>query len=187
MNNNFNQKKIFIVGLILVAALSRLLPHPHNFTPITAMALMGAAYFKDKKWSIIVPLAGLWISDIFLNYFFYSAFVSGWKIWFGSPATYLFILIMVIAGWKIFKKVTASRVILASLGGSVLFFLVSNFSVWLTTITYPKNWIGLIECYIAGIPFFQNTLLGDLVYSIILFGVYEWAVNKRFLWSLQKA
>jgi len=67
---------------------------------------------------------------------------------------------------------------LSALGASVIFFIVSNFGVWFSGVMYPKDLSGLVACYVAGIPFFQNTVLGDLFYSAILFGVFELSVRK---------
>ncbi len=161
---------IFTFVLILLAALSRLLPHPPNFAPITAIALFGAVYL-DKKHTFIVPLAAMLISDYFIGFY------SGWMWVYAS-----FIAIGFIGLWLRNHRRIA-QTIGATLAGSILFFIVTNFGVWVSSqVTYSKTVTGLIECYIAAIPFFRNTLLGDAVYVGAMFGVYEFA--KKFLPSL---
>ncbi len=148
--------------LILAAALSRLLPHPVNFTPIAAIALAGGVYL-EKRFALIVPLAALLISDLFIGFHNTILFVYG-----------SFILIGFMGLWlKSHKKILP--VIGTALLSSVLFFVITNFGVWLTGggWFYPKNWQGLVECYVMAIPFFRNTLAGDLVFTGVLFGLFE--------------
>ena len=166
----------FIIAIILLAAVVRLLPHPHNFTPLGAMALFGGAYFSRRSLAFLAPLAALWISDLILNNLilkpqFPQYYPEGY-IWFTSTSIYFAFLMIVALGWFALKKTTVPRVFGASLAASTLFFLVTNFAVWQGSSVYPQNLSGLITCYIAGIPFFWNTLLGDLVYSTIMFGAF---------------
>jgi hypothetical protein len=149
-------------GLIFVAALSRLLPHPDNFTPIAAMALAGGVYL-DKRFSIFVPMAALFISDIFVGFHNTMPFVYG-----------SFVLIGLLGMWLKSHK-TLVLIIGTTLLGSLLFFVITNFGVWLTGggWFYPKTWQGLIDCYVMAIPFFRNTLTGDLLYTGVLFGLFE--------------
>ncbi|MGD1044936.1 MAG: DUF6580 family putative transport protein [Bacteroidota bacterium] len=149
-------------ALILAAALSRILPHPDNFTPIAAMALAGGVYF-NKRIALVVPLAALVISDLFIGFHNTILFVYG-----------SFLLIGLIGLWlKSHKK--PLPIFGATLFSSILFFVVTNFGVWLTGggWFYPKTWQGLIECYTLAIPFFRNTVAGDLVYTVVLFGLFE--------------
>lgn len=171
-----NKKTLFIiVGFIAFAALARLLPHAYNFTPVGAIALFGAAYFKDKKWALIVPLAALWISDILLNNIMYSSFYDGFA-WFTSGFLYIYgsFALIVVLGYYLLKKITVGRVLGGAVGAALLFFIVSNFGVWLTSPMYPLTIEGLIACYTAAIPFFHYTLAGNIVYCGALFGAFEW-------------
>jgi hypothetical protein len=171
-----NKKTFYILsGFILFAALSRLLPHAYNFTPLGAIALFGAAYFKDKKWAFIIPITAFWISDLLLNNLVYSAYYEGFT-WFTSGFLYLYgsIAMIAVLGYYLLKKVTIGRVIGGAFGASLIFFIVSNFGVWISSPLYPLSAEGLIACYTAAIPFFHNTLGGNLVYSALLFGAYEW-------------
>ena len=152
---------ILAVLMILAAAFSRLLPHPLNFTPIAAMALAGGVYL-DKRFALIIPIAAMLITDWFLGYHQILFFVYG-----------SFITIGLIGIWLRSHK-RPLPVIGATLLSSVLFFVVTNFGVWIIgPEMYPRTWTGLVECYVAAIPFFRNTLFGDLVYTGVLFGVFE--------------
>jgi hypothetical protein len=153
-----------LIGSILIftAALSRLLPHPDNFTPIMAIALAGGVYL-DKRFALIVPLAALFLSDIFIGFHNTIFFVYG-----------SFILIGFVGLWlKSHKKLLP--IIGSTLLSSTLFFIITNFGVWITGggWFYPKTWQGFIECYTLAIPFFRNTIAGDLVYTGVLFGLFE--------------
>ena len=154
---------VFTFALIGLAALSRLLPHPPNFVPITALALFGGVYL-DKKHTFIVPIAAMLISDYFIGF------------WSGMVWVYAsFVAIGFIGLWLRDHRGIATTVA-STLAGSVLFFVVTNFGVWLSSqVTYPPTVTGLIECYVAAIPFFRNTLLGDAVYVGAMFGLYELA------------
>ncbi len=154
-------RTLFTFLLILGAAVSRVLPHPPNVAPITALALFGAVYL-DRKHTFIVPIAAMFISDMIIG--FHSA-----MIWVYSS----FIATGFLGLWLRNHR-GAGRTILASVAGSVLFFVVTNFGVWLGSVqTYPHTPAGLMLCYTAAIPFFRNTLIGDLGYVALLFGVYE--------------
>lgn len=171
-----NKKTLYIItGFILFAALSRLLPHAYNFTPIGAIALFGAAYFTDKKWALIVPISALWISDLILNNVMYASFHEGFA-WFTGGFLYIYgsIALIIVLGYYLLKKITVGRVLGGAIGASVVFFIVSNFGVWISTPMYPLTLEGLIACYTAAIPFFHNTLAGNVVYSGVLFGGFEW-------------
>lgn len=171
-----NKKSILIItGFIVFAALTRLLPHAYNFTPLGAIALFGAAYFTDKKWAFIVAIAAFWISDLLLNNITYAAYYDGFT-WFTSGMLYTYgsIAMIVVLGYYLLKKITFGRVLGGALGASVIFFIVSNFGVWISSSMYPLSLEGLIACYTAAIPFFHYTIAGNVVYSAVLFGSYEW-------------
>lgn len=163
--------------LVLLAALSRLLPHPPNVAPIAGMALFGAAYYNKKYWAFLVPIAAMWMSDLILNNVMYAQYFDHFA-WFysGSLFTYGAFALIVLMGMVTLKKVRAGNVLFSAIGASAIFFVVSNFGVWLSSPIYAKSWEGLTACYIAAIPFLQNTLLGDLGYTAVLFGLFELAL-----------
>ena len=186
MQNNTSRYGLAI-ALILLAALVRLLPHPHNFTPLGAMALFGGAYFGRKAIAVFAPLAALWVSDLILNNLilkpqFPQYYPEGF-IWFNSVSIYLAFLMIAALGWTMLNKTSVPRILGASIGASTLFFLVTNFAVWLGSSIYPQNPGGLITCYIAGIPFFWNTLLGDLTYTAVMFGAFELVSRRVKIWA----
>ncbi len=167
-----NLRFSLIAVFILFAALSRLIPHWYNFTPIGGMALFGAAYFTRKYWAFIIPFAALWISDLLLNNIVYAAYYEGFQF-LGNLGVYIGFALIVVFGMVLLKKVKPGRLLVGSLGASAIFFLVSNFFVWLGSAFYPQNIAGLMACYEAGIPFFWNTVAGDLFYTSLLFGAFE--------------
>lgn len=170
-----NKRFLIITGFIIMAVLSRVLPHPYNFTPLGAIALFGSAYFADKRWAIIMPLVAMWVSDLLLNNLVYSAYYEGFTLFHSGMAwTYGSMILIALLGMKLFEKVTLPRVFGGALGASVIFFLVSNFGSWLASPVYTPDLQGLIACYTAAIPFFHNTIGGNLVYCAALFGVYEY-------------
>lgn len=158
-----------LAALIVIAALTRVLPHPPNFSPVEAIALFGGAYFASKRWAVLVPLAGLFLSDLVLARLNGGLYAS----WFGSTGiwlVYLCIALTTVLGFGLRGKVSGARVLGYSLLGSVLFFLVTNFGAWLSDPMYAKTLAGLVAAYVAGIPFFQWTVLGTLFYAALLFG-----------------
>jgi glucan phosphoethanolaminetransferase (alkaline phosphatase superfamily) len=167
------------VLIVLLAAFSRLIPHPANFAPIGAMALFSATVFSRRYQSFVIPIFSMWLSDLIINNVLYAQYF-GRFVWFypGFYWTYGAFFIIGILGPVMIKKVRLNNLVAASLSASVIFFLVSNFGVWFSTTMYPKNWQGLLVCYTAGLPFLRNTLMGDLFYTGILFGAFELASKK---------
>ncbi|MEX0772790.1 MAG: DUF6580 family putative transport protein [Balneolales bacterium] len=163
----FNTRVLILFVIVLLAAATRLLPHPPNFTPIAAIALFGGAYFSDKRMAFVLPLAVMILSDIYLGYHGVITFV------------YLCFAVTVYLGLGLRGKVSILPVLGGAIGSSILFFVVTNFGVWLTGSWYPKSAEGLIMCYTAAIPFFHNTLAGTLVYSTVLFGGFE-LMQRRY-------
>lgn len=167
-----NQREIHIwiaLALILAAAFSRLLPHPHNFTPLGGMALFAGATFRKWQFSWVIPFIGLWISDLVLNNTVYADPSKGFQ-WFSDPG-----VLLAFAGIFLLGRLAATwsprNLLGLSLSASVLFFLVTNFAVWAGSQGfYTKDLAGLVSCYVAGIPFFGGTLAGDLFYTTVIFG-----------------
>ena len=147
-----------IITAIFVAALFRLVPHPPNFTPIAAMALFGGACLGRRWLAFAAPMGALVLSDAILG--FHSA----------MPFVYGSVALTVLLGWAVARKITPLRIAGAAVASSVLFFVVTDFGVWLSSGMYPQTMSGLAACYVAAVPFFQNTLAGDLFFAAILFG-----------------
>jgi hypothetical protein len=161
----YKPRYLVLAGLTLAAAASRLIPHPPNFAPITAMALLGGACFADKRFAFLVPLTALFLSDAVLGLFTLMPFPYS-----EMPVVYGSFALIVCLGLLLRKRRTPWPIAGAALAGSLLFFAITNFGVWAMGTGYPKTAGGLWACYVAGIPFFQNTLLGDAVYTVVLFG-----------------
>ncbi len=156
---NANHSRLFAILIAIVAAAAlRLVPHPPNFTPIGAMALFSGAYLPRRGLAFVAPIAALLLSDVMLGFYHGMAFVYG--------TTALVVLI----GWWLSSRRSPLLVGAAAVASSITFFVLTNFGMWLFSGFYPLSWAGLGACYVAAIPFFQNTIAGDLFYSGLLFG-----------------
>ena len=149
---------LVLTGLILSAAIARLLPHPWNFTPVAAMALFGGAQFTKRSLAFLVPLGALLLSDIFIG--FYSTM---WVVY----AAFAFIVVI---GLSIRNRRRPSTVFAASIASSSAFFLITNAAHWWMSGMYARSVAGLMTCFSAGIPFYRNAIVGDLLFSAVLFG-----------------
>lgn len=183
MNENQGQRALIIVFvLVLLAAIYRLLPHPHNFAPITGIALLSGSFLrKHGKIAFILPLVAIFLSDLVLNNTLYSSFypeASG-IIFFAPYMIATFLSIIVITGLgKMLKRPKMLSIVGASIASSLIFFLITNMGSWLELPMYPKTLAGLGASITAGLPFFQFTILGDLVFSVSLFGIAAFAMNS---------
>ena len=168
-----NLRLMTLTAIILAAALSRLMPHPPNMASVAAVALFGGAYFSDRRMAFLVPLAALLLSDGVMGFHPHMEII------------YAAFALIVCLGFWLRRHLTPLNIAGAALAGSVLFYLVTNFGVWALGSLYPKTVDGLIACYVAANPFFQNTLQGDLFYTAILFGGF--ALLERQFASLREA
>jgi hypothetical protein len=160
-----NTRLITLSLIIITIAMFRLLPHPPNVSPVAAMALFGGAYFSDKRVAFLVPFLALLLSDLLLGLHDTMAYV------------YAGFAMTVVIGFWIRQNMKLGRIAVAAVGSSVLFFIVTNFGAWFTSGLYPMTTDGLMQAYVAAIPFFQNSLLGNLVFTALLFGGF--AVLQR--------
>jgi len=149
--------------MILAAAAFRILPHPPNFSPIAAMALFGAAKFPGRPSAFVLPLAAMFASDLILGL---HSFI---------PIIYGCFALIVLIGFRLRKRSSAGGVLAGSLAASGLFFVITNLAVWALGTMYPHTGFGFIECFTAGVPFFWNTLAGDLFFTVVLFGALAFA------------
>ena len=181
MKNSSSQKLIFVIIAILVAAVTRLIPHLPNFTPVAAMALFGGVYLKDKKFAFIVPLVALFFSDILtvllINYKYttLSAFFTSYS----ALSVYISFTLVVVLGMFIQNNVKVGSVAIASLISSTLFFLITNFAVFAASpLIYSQDVSGLMACYSFALPFYGYGIIGDLFYSAILFGAFYFTQQR---------
>jgi hypothetical protein len=166
---------LLVVGLILIAAGSRLLPHWPNFVPVGAMALFGAAALPKRWLAVIVPVLAFYLSDLTLNNTLYAEYYEGfhWGINYWTTGAIVF---MVILGMGLLRNTKFSwpKIGGAAVGATLVFFLVTNFGVWASGMMYPKSGAGLMAAYTAGLPFLLNSLLANLLFSGVLFGVAQY-------------
>ncbi|MFP5520435.1 MAG: DUF6580 family putative transport protein [Bdellovibrionia bacterium] len=158
-------KYILITVLLVLASLSRLLPHAPNFTAVGAMALFAGFYLKRSQ-AMVLPLIVLFVTDLVL----------------GGHSTMLFVyfgMAMVALMASFLGQASSSKIIGGALAGSLMFFFVTNFGVWMVDGFYSPDWQGLMTSYMMGLPFLKNQIAGDLFFSAVLFGSYSYA--QRFL------
>lgn len=149
--------------LPFVGAIAQYIPHWANFTPIAAIALFGGVYL-NKKYALILPIIAMFISDLFIG--FYNPWIM--------TSVYLSFLMIALAGLWLRNNKNIGNILGTSLFGSIAFFIITNFAVWAVPHSfYPHTLQGLINCYTMGLPFFRNTMLGDLFYVSLFFGAYE--------------
>lgn len=165
-SKTFTPGFLVLTGIVFLAAFIRLIPHPPNFAPIAAVALFGGAYFNKKWAAYLVPLLAMFITDLILGFH-----ATMW-------AVYISFVLIVGLGMVMIKQKKVTNIFLASVSASVLFFVITNFGLWISTPYYEKTGTGLAACYTAAIPFFHHTLLGDLFFVAVIFGLYELAKAK---------
>ncbi len=169
-----------LVAIILVAAFSRMIPHPFNFSPLGAIGLFGAAHFTKKWQALVIPVAAAFLSDIFINNVIYAAYYPSFT-WFAEGFYWQYGSYILIAAFGILlynKGISAPKILGGALASSLLFFLISNFGCFIGSATYPQNVGGLMACYAAGLPFVNGTVMGDLFYNAILFGTFALLQNR---------
>ena len=167
---------LLAVMLVVLAAASRLLPHPPNFVPVGAMALFGAAALPGRWLAVLVPLVAFYLSDLVLNNVVYAAYFPEFT-WLADPFIYLGLLAMIVLGMGLLRGRAFhwGRVGAAAVGATLVFFLVTNFGVWAGGKMYPTGVTGLGMAYAAGLPFLVNSLLANLIFSGVFFGVGRYA------------
>ncbi|CAI8351197.1 MAG: Uncharacterised protein [Bacteroidota bacterium] len=159
---SFNKKENVLISFVLVAVLMRLLPHPPNVAPITAVALFAGTFFDKKHWAILMPLLAMVVTDMFLGFSMIT------------PVVYLSFLAITAVGMR-FKKMNIGTVLLSS----VVFFVLTNLGVWV--LYYPLTPEGLTSCFTLAIPFFINSLLGDIFFSALLLFGFRFAAQRMQL------
>lgn len=161
-------KPLFTLSLLGVFSivLSRVLPHLPNFVPVIAFSIFAYKYSRSLWVSILIPLVSIWISDLVINNIIYTAYFPEFT-WY-TPGTFYNVLPYVLIPFihhmtKRFKYYWLTTGMLSS----VLFFLISNFGVWVSTQMYTPDLAGLLTCYLAGATFLTNTLLSTLVFGLL--------------------
>jgi uncharacterized protein DUF6580 len=169
---NLLYRTLLALAIIALAAALRIAPHPWNFTPVGAMALFSGAIIRNRRLAFFFPILALFVGDIFIGFHRLM------------PVVYASFLVSVAIGFWLRDRRSLGRVTAATLLGAMQFFLVTNFAVWAVGLSYPRNSAGLLACYVAGIPFFWNTLAGDAVFATLLFGGF--ALAERLFPALRE-
>lgn len=164
MTKKINITILLAIVFIALAAASRLVKHPFNFTPIIAMAIFGGFYLK-KYWGILIPLAAMLVSDYFLGFY-------DWQV---MASVYVGIILAFVIGRYFIRKKSGLKIVLAALISSVGFFIITNFAVWAFFDWYSHDWAGLVSCFTLALPFFRNSLFGDVIYAGVFFYAFDLA------------
>ncbi len=174
MSKSEIQTGLIIGSLIVLAALSRLVDHPMNFTPMTVILLFSSAYITNKWLKLIFPFATILFTDMVLES------ITGFGFHSGSSLVYLGYALIFAIGYLLLQKVNIGRTIVAVVLSSTIFFLLTNFAFFYPESVvpnpaigaYPHNFSGVVALYQAGMPFFRNMLSGDLIFTSIVFESY---------------
>ena len=153
-------------AIILTLAFSRIIPHPWNFTPILSAGIFLGFYFRQIFLGIFIVIFSMFLGDLYFG--FHNTMIF----------TYLGLIISVLVG-SFIKNLYLSKILVGSILSSVSFFLITNFGVWISSNMYSKNFEGLLEAYILGLPFFHNTLLSTIFYLIFFELIYEISVKEK--------
>ncbi len=174
----FSARFIFIISIIVIAALLRIFIDIPNVTPIAALAIFGGAYLGRKHLAFLIPLAALFVTDIFLGFYHIEVMLP----------VYLCFVISVFIGIQLRKRMNAMNVVMASLISSIVFFVVTNFFVWLSgsIVEYTMSFSGLMLCYAKAIPFYRFEVLGTLAYTLIFFVSFYFAQQRFPVLAKQK-
>ena len=164
-----------LVSLVFVGFLARVVPHPLNFTPVIAMALVAGVYARPRWLALALPLAAMFLSDLLLNNTVYAAYYEGFR-WLGDAGVYVAIGLCAFLplALKTARGSAWTQKLATGFAGAVLFFAVTNVGVWLSSGMYPLSGAGLAACFAAAVPFFPNTLLSTLLFGAVAVTAMEW-------------
>ena len=162
-----NNKIFYFIFFILLLALSRIIPHPPNFTPILASSIMAPLLIKDRVYGVALPILAVFISDIIIGFHSYQLAV--------------YFSLIVISSITPMKK---NYLYLGSMaiGSSIWFYLITNFAVWSMSSMYPKTIEGILSCYVLALPFLTSTLVSALLFTFLITWSSEIlsSLNKNF-------
>ena len=168
-----NPRVALCVALVVFSTIMRILPHPWNLTPVGAVSLFSGACFDRKRWAFAAPLTAMFVSDTLLQ------LMTGHGYHSLMPVIYATFALIVVVGMILRERRDSPLAVTAgAVTSATIFYLVTNFAMWMISTLYAKTLSGLAACYIAGIPYYGTMLLGDLVYSALLFGTFVWAERR---------
>ena len=165
--NSANFKFYSAMVLIIILAFSRIIPHPPNFTPILGMAVFAGAIFDKKIYSFLILLLAMILSDLFLG--FHSSMLI----------IYFAIFLNVVIGIYLISKIDYFKICISLVLGSLVFFIITNFAVWVSSDMYPHSLEGLLACYTMALPFLQSTVISTVLYGIGAFFIFE--LSNKYL------
>ncbi|MEO6000839.1 MAG: DUF6580 family putative transport protein [Chitinophagaceae bacterium] len=171
-----------LVLLIIVAAFYRIIPNrPYGFAPHLAMALFAGTIIKDKKWAFALPLFSIFLSDLLYEVLYMNGLTEIRGFYDGQITNYILFTGITCIGF-LMKRVTGIRVLGFAFFTATVFFLASNFMVWINGAGFirPKTWSGLLQCYTDALPFYRGSLIATVTFSIILFGGYYFLYKSTF-------
>ncbi len=155
------------ICLILILSLSRLIPHPSNFTPMLAVGVFSGFYFRNFLLGVLIVIFSMFLGDLYLGFHETMFF------------TYISLAVAVVFGLLI-KRLKFTEILFSGFASSVCFFIITNFGAWLTLAMYEKNFSGLLQSYAMAIPFFHNTLISTFLYLIVLKLIFDLAIKKTY-------
>lgn len=182
MNSLNLNNKITVFSIIVLAVISRLIPHPYNFAPFGAIALFSGAMIGHRMTALLLPCLAAWVSGVILNNTLYAAMFPEFT-WFDYNIVWqsmAYVLTGLVGIAMLKNNASVIRLGSAAVISSLIFFVVSNFGYWTTGLFYTKDVPGLVACYVSALPFYPASLAGDLLYTGAMFGIY-FLVQKRFL------
>ena len=156
------------ICLILILSLSRLIPHPSNFTPMLAVGVFSGFYFRNFLLGVLIVIFSMFLGDLYLGFHETMFF------------TYISLAVAVVFGLLI-KRLKFTEILFSGLASSVCFFIITNFGAWLTLGMYEKNFAGLLQSYVLAIPFFHNTLISTFLYLILLKLLFDFTIRKKII------
>jgi hypothetical protein len=155
------------ICLILILSLSRLIPHPSNFTPMLAVGVFSGFYFRNFLLGVLIVIFSMFLGDLYLGFHGTMFF------------TYISLAVAVVFGLLI-KRLKFTEILFSGLASAVCFFTITNFGAWLTLAMYEKNFSGLLQSYAMATPFFHNTLISTFLYLIVLKLIFDLAIKKTY-------
>ncbi len=181
----FNNDKLLATSLIAIAVVFRMFPILPNFQPIMGIALFAGYVFSDnKKIAFLIPIIAMLASDIFLELF--STTLFGYHIGFHNTILFVYsaFLLVVLQANLFIKNIKFLTILLNAIGGSIIFFIVTNLGAWLFgsniyNMPYDKSLTGFTECFVAAIPFYKNSMISSVIFSFVIFGAYS--LGEKFI------
>lgn len=179
-----NPRMFLVLGAVALSAVCRTIPPLWNLWaiwPITAMALFGGSTLTDRRLAWTTPLLALFASDVAIEILYRLGAITSWGFYGWMWGTYLSVCVVIGLGFLLRKHRSVPAIAGCTLAASCLHFAFTNFAVWTSGVLYPRTWAGLEECYVAAIPFFKTTLVGDVLFATAFFG--GWALLENHIAS----